>query len=202
MTTVDEAPASTTPDTAFRWDPTGQQWIFNINTQSAPVNVANQTYMFQILLNDSSTINFQFGLKQRPCCFRLAGARNRPLALFFPGPRLRVCLGALDVPGLGSLPAEYQTDSDSEFSQPSRCDAAKTGVPTPLPRLGGRAERRRYHARTHLRAPLFSRLRLVIWRNGNVRVLPRKQSGRQISGICCAHRDNRDARDRKSVVQG
>ncbi|PYX53083.1 MAG: hypothetical protein DMG76_26980, partial [Acidobacteria bacterium] len=63
MTTVDEAPASTTPDTAFRWDPTGQQWIFNISTKSAPVNVANQTYMFQILLNDGSTINFQFGLK-------------------------------------------------------------------------------------------------------------------------------------------
>jgi hypothetical protein len=63
MTTVDEAPASTTPDTAFRWDSTGQQWIFNISTKSAPVNVANQTYMFQILLNDGSTINFQFGLK-------------------------------------------------------------------------------------------------------------------------------------------
>ena len=62
-TNVDESPASTTPDTAFRWDPTGQQWIFNISTKSAPVNVANQTYIFQILLNDGSTINFQFGLK-------------------------------------------------------------------------------------------------------------------------------------------
>ncbi len=62
-TNVDESPASTTPDTAFRWDPTGQQWIFNISTKSAPVNLANQTYIFQILLTDGSTINFQFGLK-------------------------------------------------------------------------------------------------------------------------------------------
>jgi len=60
---VDESPASTTPDTAFRWDPSGQQWIFNISTKSAPVNVANQTYGFQILLNDGSNISFQFGLK-------------------------------------------------------------------------------------------------------------------------------------------
>jgi len=54
---------STTPDTAFRWDLTAQQWIFNISTKSAPVNVANQTYGFQILLNDGSDITFQFGLK-------------------------------------------------------------------------------------------------------------------------------------------
>jgi len=63
VTNVDESPASTTPDTAFRWDPTGQQWIFNISTKSAPVSVANQTYGFQILLNDGSSISFQFGLK-------------------------------------------------------------------------------------------------------------------------------------------
>src|SRR5437016_3852439 len=84
-TNVDESPASTTPDTAFRWDPTGQQWIFNISTKSAPVNVANQTYMFQILLNDGSIINFQFGLKKGTCCLRLVRARNKPLALSFLG---------------------------------------------------------------------------------------------------------------------
>jgi len=60
---VPKREASTTPDTAFRWDPSGQQWIFNISTKSAPVSVANQTYGFQILLNDGSSISFQFGLK-------------------------------------------------------------------------------------------------------------------------------------------
>jgi hypothetical protein len=62
-TGVNEVPDSTTPDTAFRWDPTGQQWIYNINTKAAPVNRANQTYGFTITLNDGSTIIFQFGLR-------------------------------------------------------------------------------------------------------------------------------------------
>jgi len=31
--TVNEDVVSTTPDTAFRWDPTAQQWIFNISTK-------------------------------------------------------------------------------------------------------------------------------------------------------------------------
>jgi MBG domain (YGX type) len=30
--TVDEAVISTTPDSSFRWDPTAQQWIFNVST--------------------------------------------------------------------------------------------------------------------------------------------------------------------------
>jgi hypothetical protein len=60
---VDEMPDSTTPDTAFRWDTTGQQWIFNISTKYAPVNVANQTYYFRISLNDGTNILFQYGLK-------------------------------------------------------------------------------------------------------------------------------------------
>jgi large repetitive protein len=63
VNTVDEAVDSTTPDTMFRWDPTGQQWIFNISTKYAPVNVKNQTYSFTISLNDGSTIMFIFGLK-------------------------------------------------------------------------------------------------------------------------------------------
>jgi hypothetical protein len=57
---VNEAVTSTTPDTAFRWDPTAQQWIFNINTKSLN---ANKTYVYQVTLNDGSTIGFQFGLK-------------------------------------------------------------------------------------------------------------------------------------------
>ena len=63
ITTVDESPASTTPDTQFRWDPTAMQWIFNISTKQSPVNVANRTYYFRIELNDGTSILFQFGLK-------------------------------------------------------------------------------------------------------------------------------------------
>jgi hypothetical protein len=59
-TTVNEDVISTTPDTAFRWSATDQQWIFNINTKSL---TANKTYVYQITLNDGTTIDFQFGLK-------------------------------------------------------------------------------------------------------------------------------------------
>ena len=51
---------STTPDTAFRWSASDQQWIFNINTKSLS---KNKTYVYLITLNDGSTIHFQFGLK-------------------------------------------------------------------------------------------------------------------------------------------
>jgi hypothetical protein len=57
--TVDQTVASTTPDTAFRWDATGQQWIFNISTKGLPVA---STYVYQIVLNDGSKIQFQYGL--------------------------------------------------------------------------------------------------------------------------------------------
>ena len=63
VTYPDETPDSTTPDTAFRWDPTAQQWIYNISTKSPPVSTANITYVFAISLNDGTTIQFQFGLK-------------------------------------------------------------------------------------------------------------------------------------------
>jgi hypothetical protein len=56
---VTESVDSTTPDTAFRWDPTAQQWIFNISTKSM---LAHTTYVFAIGLNDGSVIQFQFGL--------------------------------------------------------------------------------------------------------------------------------------------
>src|SRR5207302_272961 len=74
--------------------------------------------------------------------------------------------------------------------------ATPRGVPTPLPRLGpgrvvGAAENT---TRDPTCEPPVFQAEAVIWRNGNVRVLPPNQSGRQISGICCAHRDNRDAR--------
>ena len=60
VSTVDESVVSTTPDTTFRWDPTAQQWIFNMNTKSLS---SNMTYYYTITLNDGSTINFRFGLK-------------------------------------------------------------------------------------------------------------------------------------------
>ena len=59
-TVVTEDVESTTPDTAFRWSASDQQWMFNMNTKNSR---ANQTYVYLITLNDSSTIQFQFGLK-------------------------------------------------------------------------------------------------------------------------------------------
>ena len=58
--TVNEAVVSTTPDTAFRWDPTDKQWIFNIDTKGMS---KNKTYTYVITLNDTTTIQFSFGLK-------------------------------------------------------------------------------------------------------------------------------------------
>ena len=60
-TTVNETVDSTTPDTAFRWDPSAQQWIFNISNKN--LGPANQTYFFLITLNDGTTIPFSYGLK-------------------------------------------------------------------------------------------------------------------------------------------
>jgi hypothetical protein len=57
---VNEPVDSTTPDTAFRWSSTDQQWIFNISTKSL---TKNKTYVYLITLNDGSTIQFQFGLR-------------------------------------------------------------------------------------------------------------------------------------------
>jgi len=60
---VDESLISSTADTAFRWDPTGLQWIYNISTKLAPVNVANATCFFRIDLNDGTSVHFDFGLR-------------------------------------------------------------------------------------------------------------------------------------------
>ncbi|PYJ53023.1 MAG: hypothetical protein DME82_15050, partial [Verrucomicrobia bacterium] len=54
---VDETVYSTTPDTAFRWDPTAQQWIFNTATGAGTnLNSKGVTYLFQILLIDGTVI--------------------------------------------------------------------------------------------------------------------------------------------------
>jgi MBG domain (YGX type) len=61
---VDETQYSTTPDTAFRWDSTAQQWIFNQSTKNNPtLNKTNTRYYLRIYLNDGSWIDFQYGLK-------------------------------------------------------------------------------------------------------------------------------------------
>lgn len=63
-TAVSELPDSTTPNTAFRSDPTGQQWIFNQSTKNnSSLNKTGVTYFFTINLNDGSSIYFQYGLK-------------------------------------------------------------------------------------------------------------------------------------------
>ena len=56
---VDEAVSSTSTDISFRWDSSGQQWIFNISTANL---TAGQTYVYRIQLNDGSFIAFRFGL--------------------------------------------------------------------------------------------------------------------------------------------
>ncbi len=62
--TVTEDTYSTTPDTAFRWDSTGQQWIFNQSTKNnGTLNKTGTIYYFAIHLNDGSWIYFQYGLK-------------------------------------------------------------------------------------------------------------------------------------------
>jgi len=61
---VDEDVYSTTPDTAFRWDPTAQQWIFNQSTKNnGMLNKTGVTYFFAINLNDGTSIFFQYALK-------------------------------------------------------------------------------------------------------------------------------------------
>jgi hypothetical protein len=57
---IDETVVSTTPDTAFRWSSTDQQWIYNISTKNL---TAKKTYGYTIALDDGSKIQFQFGLK-------------------------------------------------------------------------------------------------------------------------------------------
>jgi hypothetical protein len=58
--TVEDVVDTNNPDTAFRWDPTGQQWIFNITTGNLS---AGSTYSYTITLNDGSMITFQYGLR-------------------------------------------------------------------------------------------------------------------------------------------
>jgi len=54
----DQTVLSATSDTGFRSG--NQQWIFNLSTKNL---VAGNTYVYLIMLNDGSTIQFQFSLK-------------------------------------------------------------------------------------------------------------------------------------------
>ena len=58
--TVNETPDSTTPDTAFRWSASDQQWIYNLTTKSL---TAGRTYTYRVMLNDGTSFDFKFGLK-------------------------------------------------------------------------------------------------------------------------------------------
>jgi hypothetical protein len=57
---VDEPVYSTTPDTAFRWDGTARQWIFNQSTENLTLGVI---YTYRINLKDGSYIQYTFGVK-------------------------------------------------------------------------------------------------------------------------------------------
>ncbi len=60
---IDETIDNSTNDLGWRFDPMGQQWIFNMSTKTAPANKMNQTYYFRIDLNDGTSVYFNFGLK-------------------------------------------------------------------------------------------------------------------------------------------
>jgi len=60
IASVNEPVESTTPFNEFRWDATGQHWIFNMNTKSLS---ANTTYTFRVSLADGTWLDFRFGLR-------------------------------------------------------------------------------------------------------------------------------------------
>jgi Tol biopolymer transport system component len=60
LNTVSDLPESTTPDAAFRWDATDQQWMFNLSTKGLPTGA---TYVYDITLNDGTHIAFRFGVR-------------------------------------------------------------------------------------------------------------------------------------------
>lgn len=59
-TAVEDIVDTNNPDTAFRFDATAQAWIFNISTQNL---AAGSTYVYAVLLQDGSSIMFQYGLR-------------------------------------------------------------------------------------------------------------------------------------------
>jgi hypothetical protein len=60
VATVDETVDANVADAGFRFDPTAQQWIFNL---SSSTQSAGYTYAYSISLNDGTNIMFQYGLR-------------------------------------------------------------------------------------------------------------------------------------------
>ena len=58
--TVNETVDSTNPDTNFRWNGSGKQWIFNLGTKNLSAGVV---YGYYIPLKDGTIIRFSFALK-------------------------------------------------------------------------------------------------------------------------------------------
>jgi len=60
-TTVQDVVANANDgNNAFRFDPTLQEWVFNISTKNL---LAGDKYIYTVSLNDGSSIVFQYGLK-------------------------------------------------------------------------------------------------------------------------------------------
>ena len=59
VTDATEGVVTDVPDAAFRWDASGQQWIFNMATTNL---TAGNTYRFRINLG-LGNIQFQIGVK-------------------------------------------------------------------------------------------------------------------------------------------
>ena len=57
---VNETVDSTTPDTAFRWSSTDQQWIFNLSTKNL---TNNKVYYYKVTLVGGASFMITFGLK-------------------------------------------------------------------------------------------------------------------------------------------
>jgi sugar lactone lactonase YvrE len=57
---VDETVNANVADSGFRFDSSGQQWIFNLSTNG---QLAGYTYVYSINLNDGTSVTFQYGLR-------------------------------------------------------------------------------------------------------------------------------------------
>lgn len=60
VTGVEQKSSSTSSGTSFNWVSSAQEWTFNLSTSNQQ---AGNSYVYMILLNDGSTITFQYGLK-------------------------------------------------------------------------------------------------------------------------------------------
>ena len=59
---TDYVAVDSTNDKAFRWDPTGRQWILNMDSKNLAADI---TYLYRVTLNDDSWIDFQVGIRAK-----------------------------------------------------------------------------------------------------------------------------------------